>query len=591
MQRAMTLFSFLILGCSSHPSTPRAPAAPPTTASSATSIAGEWNGALEVPGQTLAISIRFDDHGGGTISIPEQGAKDLPLSKLEVKERGVHFELTAAGAVFDGTRTDETISGTLHQGGMEMKFTISRARAAQQEAAPPVSAAAGAPLVGTWRGVARDGDAARRIELVFARDRDVLSGSGSVGGSCAAPPPIAGLRFSPPRAQIELAGGLGGIDATLDHDALVGTLSIGGRSQPLRLERVPATRPTAAPYRETEVAISSAPGVRLAGTLTIPEGASRPPVVVLVTGSGPQDRDECVAGVRAFRELADHLARNGIATLRYDDRGTAHSTGDFAAATPPDLVADAAAAVQFLRAREDIDPRRIGVLGHSEGGLIAAMIAARDPQIAFAVLWATPGLRLPEVGIAQTADMMRAEGAPADVVERLRKAERIVMTAFAAATSADDFGARIREGVQRGLSAEDRRELGDLDAWIAGKVRENWTAWMRWYLSYDPQRTLASVKCPVLAVNGSLDMQVEARTNLAAIQSALAGARHPDFQIVELPKLDHLLQVTRTGAPSHYGRETSAIDSSVLETTATWIHARALKAPAQAARGRGTPRT
>src|SRR5262249_56590892 len=119
-----------------------------------------------------------------------------------------------------------------------------------------------------------------------------------------------------------------------------------------------------------EVAIDSSGGTRLAGTLTLPAGATRPPVVVLVTGSGPQDRDECVFGIRPFRQLADHLARHGIASLRYDDRGTASSTGTFRCPTPDDFADDARAAVDYLTTRRDVDPRAIGILGHTEGGAI-----------------------------------------------------------------------------------------------------------------------------------------------------------------------------------------------------------------------------
>src|SRR5262249_26381949 len=155
---------------------------------------------------------------------------------------------------------------------------------------------------------------------------------------------------------------------------------------------------------------------RLAATLTLPDGVSRAPAVVLVTGSGPQDRDECVFGVRPFRELAAHLARHGIASLRYDDRGTAKATGTFRGATTDDFADEARAAIRFLATRSDIDSRRIGVLGHSEGGIVAPLVASRDPDVAFIVLWAAPGLPMSVVDIEQTEQMMRADGAAEPVI-------------------------------------------------------------------------------------------------------------------------------------------------------------------------------
>jgi alpha-beta hydrolase superfamily lysophospholipase len=167
---------------------------------------------------------------------------------------------------------------------------------------------------------------------------------------------------------------------------------------------------------------------------------------VLVTGSGPQDRDECVFGVRPFRQLADHLARQGIASLRYDDRGTASSTGDFAAATAADFADDAAAAVEFLTARSEIDPHRIGVLGHSEGGVIAPMVATRLRAVAFIVLWAGPGLSLLDIVVQQTEDIMRVEREPAAKIAREVTLERQALIALRAAASAQDMATRLQRG-------------------------------------------------------------------------------------------------------------------------------------------------
>lgn len=318
------------------------------------------------------------------------------------------------------------------------------------------------------------------------------------------------------------------------------------------------------PYREEEVALDSLGGARLAGTLTLPQGPGPFPAAVLITGSGPQDRDETLAGHKPFLVLADHLTRQGIAVLRYDDRGFAKSTGDLATAAAAEFVADARAAVAFLRARPEIDAGRVGLVGHSEGGVVAPLVAADDPQIAYVVLLAGPGVPLGELLAAQRKAVYGVGGAPP---ERIAQAQAVLARADAAVLAGSDFQAVKREVTSiltgaLGLPAEAAAMQAGLMA----------TPWYKWIIGYDPRPALSRVRQPVLAVNGEKDLQVLADQNLPAIRSALKA--NPDVTIVELPGLNHLFQTASTGSPTEYGRIEETFDPAALKTVGDWILAR-----------------
>jgi pimeloyl-ACP methyl ester carboxylesterase len=292
-------------------------------------------------------------------------------------------------------------------------------------------------------------------------------------------------------------------------------------------------------------------------------------VVVTITGSGPQDRDECVVGVRPFRQLADELGRHGIATLRYDDRGVARSTGDFKAATPVDFADDAQAAVAFLRSRTDVDTKHIGVLGHSEGGIIGPMVAARDPGVAFVVMWAGTGVPLEQVIVRQTGEISKAEGTPpAQVAHELSLLQTLLRLRHAH-KDRDKLRTAVAAETKKMITRKELDEIGDFDIWVDAQIKVVWNPWFNWYLDYDPKTSLSKITVPVLAVNGALDKQVDPTINLAAIKSALANNK--DVTIVELPGLNHVFQRAKTGGVSEYVKNPPVIDSSVLDTTTTWI--------------------
>lgn len=318
------------------------------------------------------------------------------------------------------------------------------------------------------------------------------------------------------------------------------------------------------PYREEEVGFDSAPGVKLSGTLTTPPGAGPFPAAVLITGSGPQDRDESLLGHQPFLVLADALTRRGIAVLRYDDRGVGRSTGNHAAAVSADFAVDAAAAASFLRMRSEIDPRRIGLIGHSEGGLIAPMVAQLDPKIAFLVLLAGPAVPGHALMNAQRRAISGVMGISPQVAARN---EAVVARIDSLIAESKDVTVANAE-VLKILTAAAVEAGVDPKVVIAQSALLT-TPWYRAFVAYDPVPALARLRIPVLALHGSNDLQVVPAQNVPAMRAALR--RDHAAQVVELPGLNHLFQTSATGDPREYGRIEETFAPVALKTIADWV--------------------
>jgi len=376
-----------------------------------------------------------------------------------------------------------------------------------------------------------------------------------------------------------------------DGQRIKGTFTQHGMGFPLEMERTdeapgqgprPQDPKEPLPYHSEDVSYENpaAPGVRLAGTFTRPREPGRYPAALLISGSGPQNRNEELMGHRPFLVLADYLTRRGIAVLRVDDRGVGESTGDFRSATSLDFASDVRAGVEYLKSRGDVDPSAIGLIGHSEGGLIAPIVAAESGDVAWIVLMAGPGLRGDSILILQAALIARASGVPEPAIAQNQELQRQIFAVLREEPSDSAAAERLR-ALFRSVQDQARAALGQqpaqgaeadaFEATIEQQVRQIVTPWMRYFIDYDPRPTLQRVKVPVLAINGSVDLQVPSQANLTAIREALEQGGNRNVTTVEFPGLNHLFQTAKTGAPSEYAQIEETIAPVVLEKIAEWV--------------------
>lgn len=315
--------------------------------------------------------------------------------------------------------------------------------------------------------------------------------------------------------------------------------------------------------------------IKLAGTLTYPKDGKSFPAVVLISGSGPQNRDEELLGHKPFLVLADHLTKNGFAVLRFDDRGVGESEGDFRAATTEDFAKDVLAAAEYLKTREEIDHNKIGLMGHSEGGVIAPMAAVQNDEIAFIVLLAGTGLVGEEILYLQSRLIEEASDTPVEEIKRnldfSSKIYQIIKTNNDLSESEkqikDLFWQEYAE-----MNDTEKERIGDPETFLQMQLRFVLTPWFKFFLTYDPVPALEKVTCPVLAIIGEKDLQVPPKENLPAIEEALKKGGNQNFMAKELPGLNHLFQTAETGSPLEYGKIEETISPLALDTITDWLN-------------------
>ena len=325
------------------------------------------------------------------------------------------------------------------------------------------------------------------------------------------------------------------------------------------------------PYHEEEVTIENTKdNVSLSGTLTYPTTGKNFPAVILITGSGQQNRNEEIFGHRPFLVLSDYLTRLGIAVLRVDDRGIGKSTGNFSQSTTADFANDVRAEVAYLKMRTEIDQKKIGLIGHSEGGMIAPIVALDEKDIAFIVLMAGPGLPGDKLLILQTKLLGQITGGDSATIAKsmsfnqsIYKIVKDEKDSIAAHKKLHDAYIRFYVSIGKGKSYE----KDDIEK----QVKAVQTPWFKYFLTYDPIPALEKIKCPLLALNGQKDLQVPPKENLLEIEKALKKAKNKNFKTVELKGLNHLFQTANTGSPAEYAGIDETIAPEVLNTIGDWI--------------------
>jgi hypothetical protein len=365
---------------------------------------------------------------------------------------------------------------------------------------------------------------------------------------------------------------------TLDEggDRIEGQWTQGGQSFPLTLtpaseaDTAPPPRPQHPeppyPYVADSVTFrNESADLTLAGTLTRPESNRPHPAVVLVSGSGPQDRNSEVFNHKLFHVLADHLTRQGIAVLRYDERGVGASEGTFDGATSEDFATDVAAAVRFLRSRPGIDADAVGLVGMSEGGLVAPMVHIQFEPVDFLVLMAGPSVPGHEILVEQTARIAAAQGAPSAAVDSIRSVQRRTLKGVATAPDSAAAAEHLRSVLEKEGVGTDR---------IQSQIEQMTDPWFRFFVRHDPAPTLRQVGVPVLALYGSKDLQVPPEQNVGPMRTALRESPSRDATVRVLDGLNHLFQPADTGLPTEYAQIETTMAPRALQAVSSWIRER-----------------
>jgi len=563
-----------------------------------TPVIGHWVGTLDPGPVELTLVLRVEEADDGTLTAtldsPDQAAFDIPAESVEFESRALRFACPSIDARFEGTlaQGDSRIEGVFTQRGRETPLTIERTK--PEDLPKPVEAPA--ELQGIWQGpIELPGGLELRIAFRVLpdenRDGAFKAVMDSLDQGARGIPVSAASLDDEGRVRFEVKAIAGRFEGRWDNERkqIEGTWSQLGRSYPLTLEfREKETVPNRPqhpeppfPYEVEEVTFENPEaGVTLAGTLTLPEGEAPFPAAVLLSGSGPQDRDESLMGHKPFLVLADHLTRNGLAVLRFDDRGVGASTGDHGAATTADFASDALAAARFLGGRPEIDAERISLIGHSEGAITAPMAAVRAPDAVHAlVLLAPPAVPGRDIILHQQELIARAYGEANEdeIARQTQKTKELLELAEAAPElPPEELERRLKALTSEILPLSDDGDTNikedELEAMLQPSFEGVQSPWFRYFVQLDPATVFERVSCPVLALFGGRDLQVDPAQNRAPLEAALERAPTDQFEVHVLDGLNHLFQHAETGSPIEYAQIEETFAPEALERVADWLH-------------------
>lgn len=428
-----------------------------------------------------------------------------------------------------------------------------------------------AQIEGYWKGKIDLG--MQKLEMAFdiSSTENGYSATLDVPAQGAHNMPVDETVFRDNRLQLTMTAMGASYSGELKEDIIEGDFSQRGMTFPLSLERGEKETQQARPqdpqppfdYRIEEVRFTNAKeGNTLTGTLTIPEGDGSFPAMVLVSGSGQQNRDEELMNHRPFWVIADYLTRNGIAVLRYDDRGVGGSEGEVLNATSMDFSYDAEAAFDYLRSRKEVNAAQIGILGHSEGGIINFMVSARRPEVAFLVSLAGSAVDGIQLLKAQQAAILRASGMTEEAIQFSSNANAQMFDIIAASSDRIEADSLLRQLVKGWGYSEELTEQ---------TVGELASPWMYYFLKYDPTEAIVKTNCPALLLNGSKDLQVVASQNLPAYEKIISEYGKANMTLHEMPDLNHLFQHCETGSPNEYFTIDETISPEVLEMIVKFV--------------------
>jgi len=556
---------------------------------------GEWDGKLNIGSYSLRIVFHITKNNSGiysaTMDSPDQGAFGTLCDKADVHGDSVSLQIFRIRGGFEGVFVnDSTIKGNWKQGDKALPMDLHKYNGIPKIELPKLSSSTH-NISGIWEGKLATGIFSLRLAFHIDRQNDkTYSGKmdspdqGVTGIACDH------VIIMDDSVDIEVKPTIG-MTGRLNNDTTIsGTWNQGGKRLPFAIYKVheaskipnrPQTPKPPFKYNSEDVEYDNADkSIHYAGTFTYPKGKGPFPAAILITGSGQQDRDETIFGHKSFAVIADYLSDRGIAVLRVDDRGIGKSTGDVAHATSADFADDVEVGLKYLKNRKEVDAKKMGMIGHSEGGLIASIVAARNPDIDFVIMLAGPGLKGSEILIKQTHDIFISNGVPVDATDAYCLIFRKILEDF----MASDDTAMVHKKV-----------FADYDAWSRQQTKETLTAlkintdstgenkiihdfmegfsspWISYFIKTDPQPFIEKFNCKVLAIDGDKDLQVNADMNLKAIHNALSKSKSPSFETKELPGLNHLFQDCKKCTVEEYQELEETFSPAALELMWKWM--------------------
>ena len=436
-------------------------------------------------------------------------------------------------------------------------------------------------ITGKWNGALKIQGTQLRLAFNVTKSNDGYSATMDSPDQRVADIPVTNTTFENSKIKFEIANAGIVYIGELKDSEIVGTFKQSGQEFPMNLskkaiEKEEAKRPQTPvkpyPYHSEEVTFQNTKAnISLSGTLTLPTKEGNFPVVILITGSGPQTRDEEIFGHKAFLVLSDYLTKNGIAVLRYDDRGVGQSTGDFKSATSADFATDVESAIDYLKTRNEINKKKIGLIGHSEGGLIAPIVAVKSKDVAFIALLAGTGIQGDQILLLQQKLIAKASGTSDEEVQKTELENTKVYKIIKQSTTMEQLKIDLTNYYKQALK-ENPNGMSE-DQFVNLMVENLATPWMQYFISYNPVPTLEKVKCPVLAINGAKDLQVPPKENLEGIKKAVTKGGNKNMTTIELPNLNHLFQECTTGSPKEYGTIEQTFSPTALTIVLNWIKA------------------
>jgi len=573
------MLASLAANCVQTAQQPASPSGPRSAAPAhASSIEGDWGGVLQVGETELHLVLHLSRNAQGEwharLDSLNQAVYGMEASKVEHEADSLRFEISSVGAKFQGKIQPDrrTIRGLWEQSGTGLPLKFEKRTARTSAAATAMSKAEG-----TWQGAIEVSNMRMRLQLHIAHDEkgQLIASVDSLDQGVQGIPASqvteknSQLQFEMPAFQALYHGALNVAKNEIAGEWLQNDnaekLVFHRSDKPLELRR-PQNPSKPYPYTEEEVSVSAVGGATLAGTLTLPRGAGPFPAIVLVGGSGPADRDETVAGHKPFLVLADYLTRKGFAVLRYDKRGIAQSTGSYDNATMQQLAGDVQSVADYLKSRKEVDPKRLGILGHSEGGLLAALVTKNSADVKWLILLATPASNGERTLLRQSELIARTGGLPEDQIVRSQQFDRMAYAVVRQEKSPAAVETKLSELVKKsGLDASMP------PAALQAQFRLMTAPWFRDFLDFEPQPILEQLQCPVLAINGDRDLQVDADDSVPLLRQAYEKSGNKDFTVIEIEGVNHLFQKAQSGSPSLYGAIDETIAPEVLNAIGDWL--------------------